>query len=214
MEFLLPLRKLKIIMSRPYSSFRLFLSRTMMRFLWTSLSYVVLILNGAKVSQGLRVSGGRVLVTNLGILSVGKNVRINSGSSLNYVGGNYHTSLWVSTNGQLRIDSGVRMSGVTIVSFEEVTIGSNCYLGGGVCIYDTNFHAIEPLARLSGSAAAIRSKPVVIGSNCFIGANSLVMKGVNIGEGATVAAGSVVISDIGAGETWGGNPAILIKGGA
>lgn len=204
--------KLKILISRPYPSLRVFFSKTLMRFLWSAISYVVLVLNGAKVSQGLRVSGGRVLVTNLGILSVGKNVRINSGSSLNYVGGNYNTSLWVSTNGQLRIDSGVRMSGVTIVSFDKVTIGSNCYLGGGVCIYDTNFHAIEPLARLSGSAG-IRSKPVVIGANCFIGANTLVMKGVNIGEGATVAAGSVVISDIGAGETWGGNPAILIKGG-
>lgn len=55
------------------------------------------------------------------------------------------------------------------------------------------------------------SKPIVIEDDVFIGAHSIILKGVNIGQGAIIAAGSVVTKSIPAYETWGGNPAKKIR---
>lgn len=52
---------------------------------------------------------------------------------------------------------------------------------------------------------------VTIGNDAFIGMNSLIVNSVEIGEGAVVAAGSVVTKDIPAWEIWGGNPAKFIR---
>ena len=48
---------------------------------------------------------------------------------------------------------------------------------------------------------------IIIDDYAFIGARTLILPGVHIGEGAVVAAGSLVTKDIPAGEVWGGNPA-------
>lgn len=47
--------------------------------------------------------------------------------------------------------------------------------------------------------------------NVFIGARSIVMKGVTIGDGAVVGAGSVVTKDVPANTIVAGNPARVIK---
>ncbi|MDD2358078.1 MAG: acyltransferase [Thiovulaceae bacterium] len=46
----------------------------------------------------------------------------------------------------------------------------------------------------------IKSAPIYIGNYCIIGANSVVLPGVNIGEGSTVGANSVVTKDL---KPWG-----------
>ena len=46
----------------------------------------------------------------------------------------------------------------------------------------------------------IKSAPIKIGKYCIVGANSVVLPGVTIGEGATIGAGSVVTKDL---EPWG-----------
>lgn len=51
----------------------------------------------------------------------------------------------------------------------------------------------------------------IIGNDVWLGYDSLIMPGVHIGDGAVVAARSVVSKDIGPYEIWGGNPAKLIK---
>jgi acetyltransferase-like isoleucine patch superfamily enzyme len=52
-----------------------------------------------------------------------------------------------------------------------------------------------------------------IGRNCFIGARSIVMPGVTIGDGSIVAAGSVVVRNVPPGSIVAGNPAKVIKSG-
>lgn len=52
-----------------------------------------------------------------------------------------------------------------------------------------------------------------IGRNCFIGARSLIMPGITIGDGSIVAAGSVVVHDVPAGAIVAGNPAAIIREG-
>ncbi len=57
-----------------------------------------------------------------------------------------------------------------------------------------------------------RIGPVVIGARATIGANSTLLPGVIVGEGATVSAMSLVNRDIPPGEFWGGVPVKRIRG--
>ncbi|WP_040255742.1 CatB-related O-acetyltransferase [Rickettsia hoogstraalii] len=67
-----------------------------------------------------------------------------------------------------------------------------------------NYETIPPKAyRLKGDT--------VLGNDVWIGAESMIMPGVKIADGAIVGARSLVIKNIGAYEIWGGNPAKLIK---
>jgi acetyltransferase-like isoleucine patch superfamily enzyme len=50
-----------------------------------------------------------------------------------------------------------------------------------------------------------------IGKKCFIGANSIIMPGITIGDHVIVGAGSVVTKDIPSGCIVAGNPAIIIR---
>ena len=51
----------------------------------------------------------------------------------------------------------------------------------------------------------------IIGNDVWIGAEALIMPGVNIADGAVIASRAVVTKNVGAYEVWGGNPARLIK---
>lgn len=53
--------------------------------------------------------------------------------------------------------------------------------------------------------------PVIIGNYCWIGANAIILPGVNLGDNVIVAAGSVVTKSFGNDVVLGGNPARVIK---
>ena len=92
------------------------------------------------------------------------------------------------------------------------TIGDNTIIGSGCLITDTDSHPILAAERnLPGWPNYTKSKPIVIGKNVFIGARSIVLKGVTIGDGAVVGAGSVVTKDVPANTIVAGNPAKVIK---
>lgn len=55
------------------------------------------------------------------------------------------------------------------------------------------------------------AKPVVIGDDCWIGGHSVILPGVTIGEGCTVAASSVVTKDVPAWSVVMGSPARVVK---
>ena len=57
----------------------------------------------------------------------------------------------------------------------------------------------------------VKSKPIIIKKNSWIGMRSIILKGVIIGEGAVVAAGSVVTKDVPDYTLVAGNPAIVKK---
>ena len=84
-------------------------------------------------------------------------------------------------------------------------------IGGGVCIYDTDFHPLSSVDRLKDNAEKIASGAVNIEENAFIGANCTVLKGVTIGKNSIIGACSVVTKNIPPNEIWAGNPAKFIK---
>jgi acetyltransferase-like isoleucine patch superfamily enzyme len=58
---------------------------------------------------------------------------------------------------------------------------------------------------------ACSTAPIIIEENVWLGANVIVLKGVNIAKGAVVGAGSVVTKSIGENEIWAGIPAKKIR---
>ena len=59
--------------------------------------------------------------------------------------------------------------------------------------------------------SVVKDAPISIGNKAWIGFGVTILKGVNIGEGAVIAAGSVVTKDVPAYTIVGGNPAKFIK---
>ncbi|MCB1202752.1 MAG: acyltransferase [Verrucomicrobiae bacterium] len=123
----------------------------------------------------------------------------------------------------------------------RIEIGNNVYLGGGsslssaksirimddvlisyrVIVMDSDSHSVRYSVRKKDLAdwkdnsghdwSTTESGEVVIGKGAWLGAGSMVLKGVTIGEGAIVGAGSVVTKDVPAWTIVAGNPARKIR---
>jgi acetyltransferase-like isoleucine patch superfamily enzyme len=85
---------------------------------------------------------------------------------------------------------------------EMVRVGAGSILAFDVIVMDTNHHDIEGVQTTA---------PTIIGEHVWIGARALVLRGVTIGDGAVVAAGSVVTSDVQQRTLVGGNPARVLR---
>lgn len=88
-----------------------------------------------------------------------------------------------------------------------LTIGSYCSISTGVQIYshDTTKWAI------SGGTAPYEYAPTTIENNCYIGPNTIISKGVTIGEGSIIGANSYVDHSWPKGSRIAGNPADSIR---
>jgi acetyltransferase-like isoleucine patch superfamily enzyme len=87
-----------------------------------------------------------------------------------------------------------------------LSIGAFCSISAGVQIYS---HDTVEWAVSGGKAQAARA-PTRIGNRCYIGPNSVVSKGVTIGDGCVVGAGSVVLADLPEGSRAAGAPCRII----
>jgi len=95
--------------------------------------------------------------------------------------------------------------GAAIAAYERVEIGRGTQIAPFAIIMDTNFHGG------SGDQSVHHDcRPVVIGSDCRIGSRVTITRGVTIGDGAEVLAGSVVSSSVPAGACAGGARARLL----
>jgi len=179
---------------------------------WSLYYRVVLAWHPAvKCCGRLRISGPvRWCLDPRGELTLG-NVRLNSGVLVNPVGGDRPTIIAVGKNGRLWIGNKAGISGSTISCHAAITIEEYVLIGGGCLIIDTDFHPLNLSTRFEKTASQVHSRPVKIGRGAFVGAQSIILKGVTIGAGAVVGAGSVVSRDIPEWEIWAGNPARFIR---
>jgi acetyltransferase-like isoleucine patch superfamily enzyme len=117
------------------------------------------------------------------------------------------------------------IANAALVSAARITVGSRVLIAGGVTIADSDFHPMDPAARLADTVAlsprgrrdrrpAITARPVVIEDEVWIGWNATILKGVRIGAGAIVHPGSVVTHNVEPGCAVAGNPARTTADGA
>lgn len=108
-----------------------------------------------------------------------------------------------------------------IWSAKQISIGKRVLISHNVNIFDNDTHPVSPAARhqhfkkiiSSGQPKEIdlQEKAVVIGDDAWIGCLSIILKGVTIGQGAIVGAGSVVTQDVAPFVIVAGNPAREIR---
>lgn len=154
---------------------------------------------------------GKIIVQNSGLFSIGDKFRCNSGQVYNPIGGDSSCQFIIRENAVLSIGSNVGISNSTFVATTEIVIEDDVRIGGSCKIWDTDFHSLDPHIRIKEHDKIVNSKPIRIGKGAFIGADTIILKGVTLGENAVIGAGSVVSKDIPANEIWAGNPVRFIK---
>lgn len=153
------------------------------------------------------------------IINIGKNAKITIGDEVTIASGSnngidtsYGSKINVKDNAKLEIGDHTGMTNVVIQCHESVTIGSYVNIGVGTMIFDTDFHSLDWHDRKDGTDIAKRKKsPVIIKNLAFIGAHSIILKGVTFGEKSIIGAGIVVSKNVPDGEIWAGNPARFIR---
>lgn len=131
----------------------------------------------------------------------------------NIIGFDVPCSFIVSDNCEIRIGDNVGISQTTLIAHANIIIEDNVKIGGGTCIYTSDFHSLNKDYRRKSEEDYKNRKTasVHIKEDVFIGARCLILKGVTIGEGSIIGAGSVVTKSIPPNEIWAGNPAKFIR---
>jgi acetyltransferase-like isoleucine patch superfamily enzyme len=141
----------------------------------------------------------------------GSNIIFRSDTKYNFVGINKPVSIAVRKNAVLHIGDNSGFSGTSIFVSKKIIIGKNCNFGGNTSIWDTDFHPLDFQARRINDNTKINSASIYIGDDVFIGANTIILKGVKVGDRVIIGAGSVVAKSIPSDEIWAGNPAKFIR---
>jgi acetyltransferase-like isoleucine patch superfamily enzyme len=89
----------------------------------------------------------------------------------------------------------------------RIVVGSDCMIAPFVYIVDSN-HGIRRGETMNRQPVEV--EPIEIGSDVWIGAHSVILKGVTIGAGAVIAASSVVSKDVASNTIVAGVPAKVI----
>lgn len=137
--------------------------------------------------------------------------------------------IFESAQGHVSVGDHSYIGASTFISRSSITVGNNVTIAWGCTVYDHDSHSVDyrlrrkdiddELRDMRGGVSFIKnkdwgvvaSKPIVICDDAWIGMNCIILKGVTIGEGAVVGAGSVVTKDVPAWTLVAGNPARVIK---
>ncbi len=154
---------------------------------------------------------GRPRIYKQGKLNIGDNAIINSTYRNNPIGGMSFSSFWIKEGAEINIGNNSKISNSAFVASTKIEIGENVYIGGNCKIYDTDFHSINIQNRLKSNDPDINSRSTILKDNCFIGAGTIILKGVRIRKESVIGAGAVVTKSVPDHQVWGGNPARFIK---
>lgn len=156
------------------------------------------------------VMNGKIIISNCGSIYIGSKVVINSGDYPNPVGTSLTKLYTQNSSSVIHIGNNVGISAALLFADNEIRIEDNVLIGAETMIVDNDFHGLVYRADI-GRSETKKGKKILIKEGAFIGTRCLVLKGVTIGKGAVVGAGSVVTRDVPDGEIWAGNPARFIR---
>ncbi len=140
---------------------------------------------------------GRAKIVNYARIELGHRVRLD--------GGTVPIEL-VSIGGPITIGDGSFVNyGATISAHSGVSIGRDVLIGNYAMIMDSDYHDLHDRTKPGLTA------PIILEDDCWIGARAIVLKGVRVGCGAVVAAGSVVTKDVPARTLVAGMPAKVVR---
>ena len=166
---------------------------------------------GIRRLSGMRLFGIPLIQqSRRGLIQIGSNFKAVSVARHNSLGVTQRVTIKaLGPVGALRIGHNVGISGATVSARSSIVIGNNVLIGSGALISDNDAHPLHPMDREDPSKT--RSAPIVIEDDVFIGARSIVLKGVTIGRGSVIGAGSIVVHDVPELTIVAGNPAKVIS---
>ena len=123
------------------------------------------------------------------------------------------SQIFVHEGAVLEIGNHSGMTATAINCKSGIKIGDYVKIGAGCLLMDFDFHSSNWQHRMNPSLDSKNAgvAPIIIDDHVFIGARSIICKGVHIGEKSIIATGSVVVKDIPANCVAGGNPCKVIK---
>ena len=141
---------------------------------------------------------GKVRVHNDGYIALGEGVRFRAEAAM--------CELVAWPGGRIEIGAHTTINyGTSISAADQVQIGCDCLVGTYVNIVDSNFH------NLDDHSWNLAATPVTIGDRVWLGNRCMIMPGVTIGDGAVVAACSLVTRDVPAKTMVLGVPARVVR---
>jgi acetyltransferase-like isoleucine patch superfamily enzyme len=130
--------------------------------------------------------------------------------------------------GKIKIGSRTFIGGGQFICVDSIEIGDDVLISWGCTFIDNDAHAIDWNIRKNDvkdwkrgldersvgkykNWEGINCSPIRVDSKVWIGFNCIILKGVHIGEGAIIGAGSVVTKDVPPFTLVAGNPSRIIK---
>lgn len=170
---------------------------------------------GNKIGNGSSLDGKIIVKAGgKGNLNIGKNFKLNSRVTSNLVGITNPAIFQLIGDGTISIGDDCGFTSTVLSSRSKIVIGDRVMIGGNVRIFDHDYHSLNYQHRKNSQTDSTNclSIPVSIGNDVFIGTNSIILKGVNIGDRSIIGAGSVVsLREIPPDSLVVGNPARIIK---
>jgi acetyltransferase-like isoleucine patch superfamily enzyme len=164
---------------------------------------------GVRIGRGCRFYGTPLFQrAERSVIEIGPMCRFRSRQRSNPVGVNRRCVVATLKPGaEIHIGASTGLSGTTVTAARRVTIGARVLCGANTTITDTDWHGLEPIPRRSEGAV----DPVSIEDDVWLGLGAVVLKGVTIGRGTVVAAGSVVTQSLPPMVVAAGNPACVLR---
>jgi acetyltransferase-like isoleucine patch superfamily enzyme len=169
-------------------------------------------LKGVPWGQGWRILGMPIIQRHRGsTIEFGDRLVLRSWVTSNPLAPNHAVVLATRTNqAVIKVGNDCGLTGATLVAAERIEIGNRVLIGTNVTIVDTDFHPLSWQERQQDINRG-KYRPVIIEDDVFIGMNSLILKGVRVGRGSVIGAGSVVTKDVPENVVVAGNPAQVVR---